>query len=179
MDQHVFIEWCRKHGQWPNDEEAHEKAHYPLPREDGDKWVWLHRDDHQIQGIFQSEEIGRRCFFTPHAREALYQPNYFPLGWFEACDIYEKWAKPYTEACFKGGNTQGVRAVETGQLAEARKKAHQSRRRKIEARQIETGYIFTFDQQSHMAKAFTISNSAISGAIKTGRPVRGFYIKRV
>jgi hypothetical protein len=90
MNQHEFVKWAQQQHQFVD--ETFEDAHYPLPRDQGEETIKLHHLDHAIQGVFQSEEVGRRCFYNGDTYKALYKtPNYFPLGWFEACDLYDKW----------------------------------------------------------------------------------------
>ena len=68
-----------------------EKAHYPLPQGMGDKWIWLTHEDHQIQGILQSEEYGDRYFFPGYPKRVL--DRLFVEDWFEIYDLYDKWQK--------------------------------------------------------------------------------------
>lgn len=41
----------KDHGAW-------ERAHYPLPQPEGERWVWLLQEDHFIQGILQRQRVG-------------------------------------------------------------------------------------------------------------------------
>jgi hypothetical protein len=90
MDQYQFVDAIRKTKDYDPDD-SYEKAHFPLPEGMGDEKILLHHFDHQIQGIFQSEEVGRRCFFPGDAKKVLNAPGYFPPGWFEAWDLFDKW----------------------------------------------------------------------------------------
>lgn len=67
-----------------------EFAHCPLPRGMGDTGYYLLHDDHQWQGLLQSEDVCRRCFFDGDARRFL-EEGPFVEGWFELWDLYEKW----------------------------------------------------------------------------------------
>lgn len=91
MNQKDFVAWAQSQHADGADE-TWEQAHFPLPKGQGDNTIPLHPLDHAIQGVFQSEEAGRMCFWAGNTRRALYKtPNYWPAGWFEACDLYEKW----------------------------------------------------------------------------------------
>jgi len=96
MDQHIFVAWCREnYEQLLMDPTSNrfEDAHYPWSKKKGDKTIDLHYLDHALHGLWQSEEEGEKCFFESHTQTALYKvPNYWPLGWFEACDLYDKWS---------------------------------------------------------------------------------------
>ena len=89
MNQSDFVSWANKQHQFID--ETFEDAHFPLPKGLGEKTIRLHHLDHAIQGVFQSEEVGRKCFYNGHTKAALKAPNYFPPGWFEAWDLYDKW----------------------------------------------------------------------------------------
>jgi hypothetical protein len=94
MDQHTFVRQCQERyaeeGAHPGDGDDWEEAHYPLPRGLGDKTVWLKYDDHQVQGLLQSEEAQRRCFWNGDAKKFLMKGP-FVDGWFELWDLYDKW----------------------------------------------------------------------------------------
>ena len=82
------------------DDGTWENAHSPLPRDCGDDVIRLPHDLHQIHGIRQSEDAGKRCFFTPHALTFL-KKGPFVEDWFELYDLYEKWAKQSEETRLK------------------------------------------------------------------------------
>ena len=69
-----------------------EFAHCPLPRGMGDTGYYLLHDDHQWQGLLQSKDIGRKCFFDYYARKFLVEGP-FVEGYFELWDTYEKWSR--------------------------------------------------------------------------------------
>ena len=105
MNQIEFSRWAQRQydelGLDPTPERysGYETAHSPLPKSMGDRVIPLHRFDHAIHDIYQSEAVGARHFFAADARRVLYQtPNYWPRGWFEACDLYEKYAGNRGEA---------------------------------------------------------------------------------
>ncbi len=66
-----------------------EKAHYPLPQPEGKRWVWLLQQDHFVQGVLQSEEVGRCCFWSGDVKPFL--KDHWCDEWFEIFDLYEKW----------------------------------------------------------------------------------------
>lgn len=136
MDQHDFVRWAQRQydelgiiptleapGTGTRDErQEFEAAHYPLSRKSGNTTIPLHWLDHAIQGLWQTEQEQEICYFPGVSRAALYEaPGYFPLGWFEACDLYDKWQKAKAESGFgalntnarsRGGKTSGRQQVE-------------------------------------------------------------------
>jgi hypothetical protein len=77
-----------------------EFAHCPYPEGMGDSGYYLLHDDHQHQGILQSQDVGKLCFWVGHARQWLLNCDPLPDNYFELCDIYEKTVK---EHCSKLG----------------------------------------------------------------------------
>ena len=69
------------------DESNGEFAHCPLPRSMGDSGYYLLHDDHQWQGLLQSRDVGRQCYFSGHVTNWLIRAN-FVDGWFDLWDIY-------------------------------------------------------------------------------------------
>ena len=96
MDQHTFVKerlaYYREQGLTPGNPEDGEwqDAHYPAPDPEGNATVPLLYNDHQIQGILQSEEYGRVCFWVGHTRKFLTQGP-FVENWFELWNLYDKW----------------------------------------------------------------------------------------
>ena len=100
MNQHDFVKSCleeyKKSVRYF--EEGWEEAHYPAPKGVGTDTIWLTHEHHQIQGLLQSEEYGRMCFFVGHTLEFL-KKGPFVSNWFELWDIYDKWTrKPKSES---------------------------------------------------------------------------------
>jgi hypothetical protein len=98
MDQHKWVQGCLsfygregivigdpEEGVW-ND------AHYPAPNGKGEEKLPLLFDHHQVQGILQSEEYGRLCFFVGDVKRFLTH-GVFVSSWFELYDLYEKWSQ--------------------------------------------------------------------------------------
>lgn len=95
INQHTFVAQCfaryEEEGAHPGDGDIWDKAHYPLPKDIGNETIWLRHDDHQVQGLLQSEEMGQRCFFSGDAKWFLAN-GAFVDSWFDLWDLYDKWA---------------------------------------------------------------------------------------
>lgn len=70
-------------------------AHCPLPRKMGDKGYYLLWEHHQQQGLLQSRDVGRCCFFVGHAKQWLESLDYFPDNYFELWDIFEDYCHDF------------------------------------------------------------------------------------
>jgi len=70
-----------------------DKAHYPLPKGMGDEWTYLLHEHHQVQGVLQSEEVGRCCFFA--GAVIRYLNHHWCDDWFEVFELYEKWQQAH------------------------------------------------------------------------------------
>ena len=96
VDQHEFVAKCYANyaelGLEPGnpDDGEWQDAHYPAPDPEGDKTIPLLYNDHQQQGLYQSEEYNRVCFWVGHTRKFLTQGP-FVENWFELWDLYDKW----------------------------------------------------------------------------------------
>jgi hypothetical protein len=75
------------------DERNGEFAHCPYPEGMGETGYYLLHDHHQHQGILQSKDVGRICFFTSDARKWLTSCDYWPDNYFELWDTYEEYAR--------------------------------------------------------------------------------------
>ena len=71
------------------DESNGEFAHCPLPKSMGDSGYYLLHEDHQWQGLLQSRDVGRRCYFTYEVKRWLMKAN-FVTGYFDLWDIYDE-----------------------------------------------------------------------------------------
>lgn len=78
------------------DQSNGEFAHCPLPKGLGDSGYYLLHDDHQWQGLLQSKDVGRRCYFTIYAKRWLMRAN-FVTGYFDLWDIYDEFSRPSEE----------------------------------------------------------------------------------
>lgn len=67
-----------------------EVAHSPVPAGLGDETILLPHDLHQIHGLLQSRDFGRRCFWTGDAKRFL-DANWCE-GWFDLWEIYDELA---------------------------------------------------------------------------------------
>jgi hypothetical protein len=74
-----------------------EFAHCPYPEDMGDRGYYLLHDHHQHQGILQSKDVDKLCFFIGHARQWLLNCDPFPDNYFELWDIYEKYSKEHNK----------------------------------------------------------------------------------
>jgi hypothetical protein len=61
-----------------------QKAHYPLPKTLGTRWVWLLKEHHAIQAVLQSEEVGHPALWS-------WEKKYLVGKWAELLPLYEKW----------------------------------------------------------------------------------------
>jgi hypothetical protein len=97
MNQHDYVQSCIRlydeNGIIPGDPEegTWNDAHYPAPKGEGIHTIPLLWEHHQVQGILQSEEYGKCCFWLGDARYFL-NNGPFVEGWFELWDLYEKWS---------------------------------------------------------------------------------------
>jgi hypothetical protein len=112
MDQHTWVQQCTEYyeenGLTPGnpDDGEWEEAHYPNPKGVGEETIWLLHDHHQPQGLWQSEECGRCCFFNADALKFLKEGPFVP-GWFDLWDLYDKWSGYY------GRSTKGLKRSDT------------------------------------------------------------------
>jgi hypothetical protein len=68
-------------------------AHCPLPRDECDTGYYLFWEHHQHQGLLQSKDLNKKCFFTPDTRNWLLTADYFPDNFFELWDIYDEFKR--------------------------------------------------------------------------------------
>jgi len=71
-----------------------EFAHCPYPRSMGNDGHYLTFFDHQHQGLLQSVDVGRKCYFNYKVKLYL---DTWPPGCFELWDIYDKFNKATEE----------------------------------------------------------------------------------
>ncbi len=111
-----------------------EFAHCPYPEGMGDTGYYLLHGHHQHQGLLQSRDVGRQCFFTPDVKKWLITANYFPDNYFELWDIFKEYSKPVKgltpEARKKSAETRTKNGNQVSflQTPEARAKAKETRR---------------------------------------------------
>jgi hypothetical protein len=76
------------------DETNGEFAHCPYPEGMGESGYYLLHDHHQQQGLLQSRDVGKRCFWVGDVKNWLLKSDYFPDNFFELWDIYDEFSKP-------------------------------------------------------------------------------------
>lgn len=180
MDQNKFVLWANKQHQFVD--ETFEDAHFPLPKDLGTETIKLHHLDHAIQGLFQSEEVGKKCFFVGDTKAALNAPNYFPLGWFEAWDLYDKWssktsccdvsARQRKEWSKIGGQVTGARDAESGKLDEMRLKANEVCSIPVKVTFLETGKEKIFKTMKQVSFELKVSRFLLLKAFEGDGVVR-------
>jgi hypothetical protein len=67
-------------------------AHCPLPRNMGESGYYLLWEHHQHQGLLQSKDLGRKCFYNYETKKWLLTSDYFPDNFFELWDIYDEYS---------------------------------------------------------------------------------------
>jgi len=72
------------------DERNGEFAHCPFPEGMGEEGYYLLHEHHQQQGILQSRDVGRRCFWVGYAKNWLIHCDPIPETYFDLWDIYEE-----------------------------------------------------------------------------------------
>lgn len=95
LPNEVFARACRAYYEEQGlivDETNGQFAHCPYPRGMGETGYYLLWEHHQHQGLLQSKDVGRCCFFVGHARKWLSTCDYWPDNYFELWDIYEEFA---------------------------------------------------------------------------------------
>lgn len=125
MNQHTYVENCQRfyleNGLEPGnpDDGKWEEAHYPAPKGKGNDVILLLREHHQVQGLLQSEEWGKTCFFLGHTKHFLTYGS-FVDNWFELWDIYDKWVLHRLEELHaeKDENGKSVFAVKIGKAGD-------------------------------------------------------------
>ena len=84
-----------------------EFAHSPLTRKECDTGYYLLHDDHQHQGLLQSRDLNKCCFFAAHVKAWLKGCDPFPPDFFGLWGIYEKYAKENAEKLHKERDKSG------------------------------------------------------------------------
>jgi hypothetical protein len=93
LPNEVFALACRAYYEEQGlivDERNGEFAHCPLPRGMGETGYYLLHEHHQHQGLLQSRDLGKCCFFSGDVKEWLLTCGYWPDNFFELWDIYEE-----------------------------------------------------------------------------------------
>jgi hypothetical protein len=69
-----------------------EFAHSPLTRKECETGYYLLHSDHQHQGLLQSRDLGKCCFFPYHTLKWLKECDDFLDNYFELWDIYDEYS---------------------------------------------------------------------------------------
>jgi len=106
LPNEVFALKCRERyaedGLVVDDSNGH-FAHCPLPKKLGEKGYYLLWEDHQWQGLLQSRDVGRKCFWAADVKKWLLSAN-FVEGYFDLWDIYEEFtSRKHNPQLFKPG----------------------------------------------------------------------------
>jgi len=130
MNQHQWVEECLDYYK-QNDiqigdphEGVWEDAHYPLPHSMGDSTIKLLHDHHQIQGVLQSEEVGRCCFYSGDVIRALRHLR-LPQPFYDHIEgLRKKWDRDRARSSgfCASLDRQGERAKKGGSMTKKRKR---------------------------------------------------------
>jgi hypothetical protein len=69
-----------------------EFAHSPLTKKECDTGYYLLHGHHQHQGLLQSKDLNKCCFFASDALTWLKGCDYWPENYFELWDIYDRYS---------------------------------------------------------------------------------------
>ena len=72
-------------------------AHCPFPKGMGETGYYLLLGHHQQQGLLQSRDVNRKCFFNADVKKWLLTADYFPDNFFELWDIYEHYTREHAK----------------------------------------------------------------------------------
>jgi hypothetical protein len=100
-----------------------EFAHSPLTRKECETGYYLLHEHHQHQGLLQSRDLDKCCFFPGHAKKWLVECDYFPEDYFGLWDIYEQYVKKVFEKLHdeKDESGRSVHAVKAAERAHKEK----------------------------------------------------------
>lgn len=113
LPNEVFALACRAYYEEQGlivDETNGQFAHSPYPKGMGETGYYLLWEHHQQQGLLQSRDIGRCCFFSGDAKKWLMTCGYWPDNYFELWDIYENYISALGKA---NGSTAGRKGAST------------------------------------------------------------------
>jgi hypothetical protein len=99
-------------------------AHCPIPEcEGGTEGLYLTFEDHQHQGLLQSVDFDRICFFPGHVKQWLLTCCEFPEGYFDLWDIYDFYVSSINVRLHEVKNKDGksIHAVCMGKKAHEKK----------------------------------------------------------
>jgi hypothetical protein len=81
-----------------------EFAHSPLTKKECDTGYYLLHGHHQHQGLLQSEDLNKCCFFPYYALKWLKECDYWPENYFDLWAIYEKYSSDLSRKNVKKTN---------------------------------------------------------------------------
>ena len=91
-------------------------AHSPLTRKECNTGYYLLWEHHQHQGLLQSKDLNKCCFFAPDTKKWLLTADYFPDDFFELWNIYDQYSgwslknmSPLTRSKAIENRTKGLR----------------------------------------------------------------------
>ena len=149
-----------------------EVCHCPLPKGMGEKGYFLLHEHHQHQGLLQSKDVGRKCFFTPDAKKWLLTADYFPDNYFELWDIYTEFAKPTNEAIMKGIETRTERGYRMPNIytPERNSKVAKSKQKPVEIT-FPDGKVGVYSSLKLAGLALGLNSSCVGDWVRKGSPV--------
>jgi hypothetical protein len=111
-----------------------EFAHCPYPESMGDTGYYLLHEHHQHQGLLQSRDVGRICFFPGDAKRWLKQSSTWPENYLDLWGIYEEFTSKQSRENGRKGvkalhahpNTQAARVRNGQKTAESNFSPHRS-----------------------------------------------------
>ena len=152
-------------------EEGWEEAHYPAPNGVGTSTIWLTHEHHQIQGLLQSEEYGRCCFFIGDAKKFL-SCGPFVTGWFKLWGLYDNWAGDSLKKLLSEKDESGrsVRSMEQLDRLNAEK---DETGKSVNAVKNAKKLHFSKDERGRSIAALKGAETTNSGKDKLGRSING------
>jgi hypothetical protein len=180
MNQHEWVQTCTKkykeQGLTPGDpgDGNWERAHYPTPEcEGGKECIWLLHNDHQVQGVLQSEEYQSICFFSPHVLRFL-QTGVFVSEWFYVYDLYQKWSQANGSRLGKVYGTRNAKAMnDHPNTKKSRDETNKRLSKKVLC--VETGCIYPSTLEA--SKQTGVWQGGISRSCRKGCRAGGYYWK--
>ena len=184
-----------------------EFSHCPYPKGMGETGYYLLHGDHQHQGILQSKDIERLCFWVGDAKKWLLECDPIPDNYFELWDIYEEYTEKHLTLSREKGQKKGLKVIKENKLGfffdpvlrakgvethrkngtggfdpEFQKKgtkvAQEVNKKSIELTRIETGEKFIFSSKIEAIKAFNLNESCLSSVCHGKRKTTGGFTAR-
>ena len=150
-----------------------EFAHCPYPKSMGKSGYYLLHDDHQHQGILQSKDVGRRCFFVGVAKKWLVSCEVLPDNYFELWDIYEKFANRGEHHPLYG-TSASTETRKKMSIARKRRVTREETRRKLSEAHKGLKGTYGFLGKSHTEETLEKMRSLKWWVMETGQSKRSF-----